>query len=189
MEPYVRRLDLRALELVRIGPATVAPRRFGATIEFGKLELELIVELDDEHKPRCRSLTVRNRDVTTETLREIPVAKLAQAALAEAMRPYEEMPNGGIRMPLFPEPAERERMYEQAAEGGRRPRRGAPVTKETLTQVAELYRAAVANGDPPTQTIADAMHASRSTAARWVAKARKEKLLGQAMRGRAGEAS
>jgi Family of unknown function (DUF6214) len=189
MELDIRRRDLRDLQLVQLGPDTVAPQRFGIVIGWGELELELDIELDDDHKPRCRALTVRDGDVTTETLREIPVAKVAQAALEATVWIYEEVPEGGIRMPLFPEPAERERMYEQAAEGGRRPRRGSPVTKETLTQVAELYRTAVANNDPPTQTVADAMHASRSTAARWVSKARKAKLLGPAMRGRAGEAS
>jgi hypothetical protein len=50
-----------------------------------------------------------------------------------------------------------------------------------------VYRAAVENGDPPTQTIADVMHASRPTAARWVAKARERGMLGESLPGKAGE--
>jgi hypothetical protein len=54
--------------------------------------------------------------------------------------------------------------------------------------VAELYPTAVAHGDPPDEAIARAMHASRSSAARWVRMARERGFLGPALKGRAGEA-
>lgn len=37
------------------------------------------------------------------------------------------------------------------------------VTTETLEQVAGIYRAAVASGEPPTQKVAENMHVARST--------------------------
>ena len=187
-DPIIRHLDLRHMELVRLGPDTVAPRRFGATIEVGRLEVELVVELDNKHTPHCRSVTVRNTDVTANTLREIGLAKLVALALEAATWPYEETATGG-RMPIFPGSRERERLYEQSAEGARRPRKGSPLTEEDLAKVAEIYRTAVAHGDPPDEAIAHAMHASRSTAARWVRKARDVGLLGDAVPGRSGEAS
>jgi hypothetical protein len=84
---------------------------------------------------------------------------------------------------------ERLRFYEQYAEGARAPRRGSPITDENLRQVAEVYRAALERGDPPTETVANVLNVARSTAARWVSKARERDFLGPAMRGRAGEAS
>ena len=61
------------------------------------------------------------------------------------------------------------------------------MTDEQLQRVATVYRAAIGRGDPPTQTIAAVMHASRPTAARWVARARDRGMLGESLRGRAGE--
>jgi hypothetical protein len=85
--------------------------------------------------------------------------------------------------------ADRDAFYERYRRGARRPRRGSPVSDANLRQVADLYRAAFRRGDPPTRTIADEMHIARSTAARWVAKARDRGMLGPAMQGKAGEAS
>ena len=58
---------------------------------------------------------------------------------------------------------------------------------DKLRRLADLYRTALANGDPPTQTAADALGVPRSTVARWVAKARERGLLGAATPGKAGE--
>lgn len=186
-QPRVRHVDLRHLELVDLD-GTAAPKRFTATIELAGCEATLELELDDENVPRCRALAVRAGEVTDETLREIHVAELAALALAEAARPYEPSAPGVVRMPIFPAPADRERAYERFVEGARRPRQGSRVDDETLSQVADLYRAAVAAGDPPTAMIGKTMNASRSTAARWVTKARERGFLGPALRGRAGEA-
>jgi hypothetical protein len=82
---------------------------------------------------------------------------------------------------------ERAEFYERYGQGTRRSRSGSPLTAEHLSEVAERYRKALKQGLPPTQTVADEMHAARSTAARWVAKARERGLLGPARRGRAGE--
>jgi hypothetical protein len=71
---------------------------------------------------------------------------------------------------------------------GRRPRRGSPITDANLNAVAERYREALERGDPPTQSVARELNVARSTAARWVTKARERGFLGPALQGRAGEA-
>ena len=152
-------------------------------------------------------------EVTGEALR-MPVATLLREALAAAAfriepptrdsgeRPRREFPwadyFAGLPVPAerfeedLPHPVPlgtegRSAFYERLAEGARGPRRGSPITDEHLGSVATIYRAAVEQGDPPTQAVADAMHAARSTAARWVMLARKRNFLGKATKGRAGE--
>jgi hypothetical protein len=57
---------------------------------------------------------------------------------------------------------------------------------EHFAQVADKYREAWAKGDAPTQAVADAFTVERSTAAKWVARARGMGLLGEARPGRPG---
>jgi hypothetical protein len=63
------------------------------------------------------------------------------------------------------------------------------ITQSHLAEVARIYRAAVEAGKPPTQTVAEQLQASHSTAARWVGQARKAGELGpaRAAGGRGGE--
>jgi uncharacterized protein DUF6214 len=187
----VHRITMRQLAMRRLDEATAVPQRFGATASLDSgHEVELEIEVDEDGTAACLALTVHEGGpITTDVLRGVHVRPLLREALTEAARPYEQLEGGDIRMPVFSSSIERAKLYEQFSKGSRRPRRGSPLTKENLSRVAELYRAALENGDPPTQTVADAMHATRSTASRWVAKAREHGFLGPAVRGRAGEAS
>ncbi|PRY24062.1 hypothetical protein [Pseudosporangium ferrugineum] len=63
------------------------------------------------------------------------------------------------------------------------------VTRELLEQVAQVYRAAFRDGQPPTQAVAETFHVSHSTAGRWVVEARKAGALGPATGTRPGEAT
>jgi hypothetical protein len=164
------------------------PRRFVSTVRDKDLsvEVEMETEVDDRGRPHCRRLEVRPLDhaeVTGDTLRRIPIARWLGFLMTEAMWRVTapgEMQTGMLQ-------AERAEFYERYAQGARRPRSGSPITADHLCKVAELYRAALERGDPPTQTVADEMYAARSTAARWVAKARERGLLGPSLPGRAGE--
>ncbi len=69
-----------------------------------------------------------------------------------------------------------------------RPQRRRTVTKDLLRQVAEVYRTALAAGDPPTAAVAEHFTRSHSTAARWVGMARTAGELGPAPGRQAGEA-
>jgi hypothetical protein len=159
------------------------PRHFIA--EGDPVSIEVEVETDGTGY--CRALEVRPRGkgaaVTSESLR-ISVPKLTKQAVALAARLYP--PNEGFKFVSTP-PDAAAAFYEDYTKDARRPRRGSPLTDSNLRQVADLYRAALKRGDPPTQTVADELHVARSTAARWVTKARERNLLGPSLRGRAGE--
>ena len=60
-------------------------------------------------------------------------------------------------------------------------------TPTELERVAEIYRAALADGDPPTRAVQDAFNVSKRTASRLVSRARDAGHLGAAVRRRAGE--
>ena len=75
--------------------------------------------------------------------------------------------------------------YEKFAEGGRRPRKGPPLTVDFLGRVADVYRQALEEGDHPTRTVADTWSVHRGAASRWVKAARGRGLLGPAKAGRA----
>jgi hypothetical protein len=61
------------------------------------------------------------------------------------------------------------------------------VNDEALGIVSVVYRAALEEAKPPTQTLADYLGMPRSTAARWIARARERGFLGPATPGKAGE--
>jgi hypothetical protein len=65
---------------------------------------------------------------------------------------------------------------ETAAKLSARPRRAA-VTTDLLEQVAHVYKVAAANGSSPTQAVAEALNLNRSTAGKWVVKARRAGLI------------
>ena len=162
------------------------PQRFTAESDT----LTLYIEVDSDGTRHCRGVAVRapgGGDVTSETLR-IPLARLVKQAVAGASRYRAPIEPGGE--PVFhlflrgPRDAE---FYDEYTRDARRPRRGSPLNDDDLGEVAARYRAALKRGDPPTQTVADEMHAARSTAARWVAKARERGLLGASLPGQAGE--
>ncbi|MFD9111591.1 hypothetical protein [Streptomyces bottropensis] len=61
------------------------------------------------------------------------------------------------------------------------------ITREHLEDVAEVYRMADHKGDPPTQAVQKRFSTTHSTAAKWVAQARKQGFLGPARNSRGGE--
>jgi hypothetical protein len=69
-------------------------------------------------------------------------------------------------------------------------RRGKRLTGETLEEVARIYRQAQLEHRGPTNAVAEKMHVARSTAGKWVARAREAGFLRPApRRGIAGEQS
>jgi hypothetical protein len=68
-------------------------------------------------------------------------------------------------------------------------RRRNRVTVQLLTEVAQTYREAWEAGEPPTRAVSAHFNTSHSTAARWVARARKDGLLGPPDGSRGGELS
>ncbi|MDP9949159.1 MULTISPECIES: hypothetical protein [Streptomyces] len=66
-------------------------------------------------------------------------------------------------------------------------RRRRRITREHLEKVVEVYRKADAEGVPPTRAVQQIFATTHSTAAKWVAKAREEGLLGPSPGSRGGE--
>lgn len=165
----------------------VAPQRFLAESETLSLE----VELSGSGKPRIIAVQVHDAaGITSETLRQLPLGRLTKQAVATAAIEPAQLqlgPSEGkstAKLDLEVPVAE---PYQRYRADARHPQRGVPLSDENLRQVVELYRVAAERGDPPTQTVADVMRVARSTAARWVMRARERDLLGPAVRGKGGE--
>jgi hypothetical protein len=67
--------------------------------------------------------------------------------------------------------------------------RNTRMSPAVLTEVAEVYRAALIVGEPPTEAVAKHFNKSHSTAARWVMSARHGGHLGPALGPTGGELS
>lgn len=98
------------------------------------------------------ALTVHGtgRPITGESLRGIPVAEVLRLAVISAINVAASMTAEG--MPVGPVDA--------------------GPTDEMLRWVARVYRVALLMGDPPTQSVASGFKIPRSTAGRWVTRAR-----------------
>lgn len=161
-------------------PRFVVPRKFTAEFEaeFGRVTLS--VEVDDGGVARCVGLDLRSDEISGGMLRQVPVAAWMREALERAANVLDRDPLAS---------RERPRTSLVLTTGARLRRRGSPLSDEELQRVAGIYRDAQERGHAPTQSVADQLGAPRSTAARWVGKARARGYLGPAMKGRAGEAS
>jgi hypothetical protein len=151
------------------------PCRLGVRVEGGN--------------PQCDWIRVergeRAASVTSGALRKIPVARfLRESVSLAAIRLVTRDDGTVVGEPIAGVRVSPLRLGRQF----RRPRRGFPLSEDDLRKVAEVYRDALAAGDPsPTATVARILHVSRSTAGRWVGRARGDGYLGPARRRRAGE--
>ena len=168
--------------LIPLNDEFVVPARFVAENDTVSLQIEV-----DENGPRCRAIEVRGDRLTSDDLR-LPLARMLRQVVATAALPAARRGTDAHRFATVvgQKPRDRE-FYRQYVADTDRPRRGKSITDEQLQRVADAYRAAMEHGDPPTQTIAAVMHASRPTAARWVARARERGMLGESLPGKAGE--
>jgi hypothetical protein len=180
---------------VPVGDGFTVPRRFDAGCpRDGGGWIQLLIETDANKTSRCTRVSVHGADLTSDHLR-FPLERLVPLAVARYAQQSPRETDPADLVSSEPLHARKEdwdrdryvRFYEQYTADARRPRKGAPITDKQLTQVADLYRAAIEHGDPPTQTVAEQMRIPRSTAARWVTKARERGHLGPALRTTAGE--
>lgn len=179
-------------EFVDLRNGLAAPQRFIAEMPGVRLE----VEVGSNGQGRVTALEVRASEgerIASDDLRRIPISRLTRQAVAGAAQ---RVPAGkvaprtllGVMINKSRPQAEADAaFYRQFTDNARHPRQGSPLTDENLRQVADIYRAADKRGEPPTQKVAEVMHAARSTAARWVGKARERGFLGPALKGRGGE--
>jgi len=170
--------------VVQVGRFHV-PGRMTASIQHASLPVtvELALEVDYTTRAvRCWRFncteTSTPKGVTGEKLRKLPVERIIRSVLAAAAEDVQ-----GWSLDWTNSEAD----FLQAVTIGNPAARRA-MTPEHLTEVARVYRKAVASRLPaPVQEVADHFGRPRSTAARWVQKARAQGLLGKTNRGRAGE--
>lgn len=176
---------------------TLMPRRFEAKRHSGHPEeglAELSIEVDSWGRPRCVGLTITpgaSSAVTGTMLRRLTLGRLVDEAALEAatvLGVQEDLGGGITQIGPVTNRDEAAEVLDRA-EPVRKPRQGSPITDEHLKKVAELYKKALRTKGPrkaPTEAVAMQMHASRSTAGRWVEKAREKGFLEPAQRGKAG---
>jgi hypothetical protein len=144
-------------------------------------------------EPRCCELHVLARPdgapVTSENLRRLPVGELVRRVVAEQDVWVSE--TGDFPWTLLdrtntgdPAGRDREEFHAYLRARKREERRGRRrITDDDLRRVADTYRRALAQGEPPTQAVKDALVLKNTArAARWVMRARQEGFLGEAPR-------
>jgi len=197
-------------QLVSLTARFAIPERFVATIRPDD-PTRPICHLDiavTDGRPTCRALTLEAGDDDQQldgtALRAVPLATYVKRAVdAEAMTVF---PAPDPAAPMFvqvpgeepqrlrsePFDAERIAVRLTGASHDREVKRllGAPravVTDEMLLEVADVYRTACARREPPTQAVMVEWHVARSTASRWIRRARDAGRLGPARARKAGE--
>jgi hypothetical protein len=194
----------------------VLPERFYAVVvpddpDLPVCNLGFVVE---RGRPVCVDLRCERREggppISGEVLRQLPIATYAREATRHVAKRLVPDPEGnGWRTvsalapesqpiefrddetPVFgaasaPVPAE-QRFDTQYSQWAAAPRRRGPLRDDDLREIAAVYRAALAAGEPPTRTVAARFGVARSTAGRWVAEARRRGVLGKARPRMAGE--
>ena len=176
---------------IPIGPGLGAPREFTFRVEEeGLYSLEADVVYEQPVGGRMGHfvvdrLTIRRREdgppVTTEGLREIPVAAFLRLALEGSLlrigpteRDEERRTSSWKLTPLGPIA-----LSERAQAGG-------GPSDADLRAVADIYQLAYLTGAAPTKTVMQRLDLPRSTASRWIRMARDRGLLGPATPRKAG---
>lgn len=171
---------------VKVGDRQHLPRRYSIGFSSGTaLELWAAVYVDDEGGLHCREFSVRATDVadvTTAVARQFPIGTLLEQSKVHALYVEADEPDGSVVL----KPASGQH-HAELAEAARLRTRGPD--SATLRRVADVYRQAIEEELPPTIAVAEAFGRPRSTAARWVQRARKRGFLNEAPgMGQAGEA-
>lgn len=209
MAPPVTAMRVRHVDImerpgttwIRSGPDTAVPGQFKAIFDLAepRCVVELVVSTagrGTEAVPLIQTLAIHRAEwshvaedvepITRATLRALSVDELFRQAAAAASQPIVNLaePPGAFQLVRDAEAG------NDVAYGGRPAKsagRGKSTGDDQLQQVADVYRAALAAGTPPTQTVADRLHVSRSHAGRLVGQARQRGLLGPTSRGRAAQ--
>jgi hypothetical protein len=156
----------------------------------------LTISVEDD-RPVCDEIRIERRPgepaVTRATLKDVPISTLLRDSVAVAGRVrFHKAEPGNV---LSPDGSvEHEYGSEELATAIQSSllqaydaRQGVRLTDELLQGVADVYREAHANGQPPTQAVARQGMVSRSTAGRYVQRARERGFLKPTRQRVAGE--
>jgi hypothetical protein len=136
--------------------------------------------------PHLHDTIARTIDLS-RLLRELTADATGVRAMVRA-RDQLDVPLGDLEKGQIETLGQIARLTSDRAYAVTRPRRRRVATSDHLRQVAEVYRAALSDGEPPTLAVAERFSTSHSNAARWVRQAREAGHLGAAIGPRAGEA-
>ena len=188
-------------QLARIGEQYALPARFQATItpEDAALPVCHLRVVVENGRAVCDGLALERQPggppVSGDALRRVPVLEYVSRAADNAgywVLPghgSEPIPFEGQTFPLRSIPFDdvhvavpvggigRTAEYKAAT---RAPRQQGRVTDETLRAVADVYREAIGKREAPTQAVMAEWHVSRTTASRYVRRAREAGFLGAA---------
>jgi hypothetical protein len=112
--------------------------------------------------------------LTTSEIR-LPLQKLVRAAGERAVRKLKLVEEAGKKIAGPVDQKDRARAVALLEDA--RPHRGKRVSAELLQRAADVYRAAQSSGQPPLRAVEAQLHASRTTAARWLREARRRGIL------------
>jgi hypothetical protein len=128
-----------------------------------------------------RLVMVGKRTLTTSLLRQLPIGKW----ITEDRRKIGSSARWLLAIDGWT--AAEQQLMEQLGAARRSGRRRPPLSDDTLVAVSEVYRKAHATGASPTKAVQRHFHVSRSTAGRWVGRARQQGYLGPTRERQAGE--
>ncbi len=122
----------------------------------------------------------------TSTGIRIPLAeKLAEYVTTREVRDRLISKAPTLPKPIREQAAKRLRTLERSKPEPRGPGRPPQYGDEHFEKVAAIYTAALRLGDPPTLAVAEDFVVSKSTAAKWIARAREKGLLPETAQGKA----
>jgi len=187
------------------------PRRFDATVSHPDWPFRVVVTvgIDVERGPVLAGVAAHvdlDNDKPVNTARDalellsstidptLLLQELAADAVGEVVKwqLYSQSPermdmSADVQAELIAQISEAHEEARSTAYSASRPRRRRVITKQYLAEVAQIYRAAVSEGRPPTQAVAAHFQTSHSSAAKHVHRARQEGELGPAVGTRPGE--
>lgn len=161
-----------------VGPERVVDDRWSLPYQGTEVQVEVEIEYDRERRRYvCRKFSARTAgEITGDMLRMVPMSTYIKSSVLIG-EPVDGALLSGVRE--LPNPDGREPWGLSTPEDIA----DAP-TRRALQWVAHWYKYAFALNIPPTETVAEQMKLPRSTAGRWITKAREHNYLGKAEKGK-----
>jgi hypothetical protein len=155
---------------------TAYPSAFVARVALvdAPLVAELWVSVDPQGRAECRRLALEAADggpVTVDGLRSVPLARLIRIAKGAAAQKVRRAADGSFELAPMRAPE------TYAARRQPRPQIVGGSYEDREARASEIYNAAMKDGRPPLQAVADELAVSRSTAGRIVRAAKAHGLI------------
>jgi hypothetical protein len=175
-------------DYTRIGTGRYLPVRYTVTADLPDLPLIHLTVSVEDGQPVVADVRLERRagapPITSTILRDIPLKTIVRESVAVAgvvqafRKADDDDPNADDAQVLEYGSPELAVAVQDSLLSAYDARQGVPITDEVLQKVAEIYRGAHAAGKPPTKAVELELVVSRSTAGRYVQRARERGFLG-----------